>query len=186
MSGVVVPIPPIEEYPERYQYRFCPRDGTPLQRGVIHDMERLYCPACSWVFYPTHNIASTVVIEYQGGIVLTQRATEPDKGIWHLPIGHTEFGESPEAAAIRESWEETGLEIDHLQFLVYEHSLGYGDPRMWYIVFGFMGRAVGGELTTSAETSDIQVVSLADMPELKWTSQRKTLAAYRTYIQGHV
>ncbi len=172
-------LPTIDQYPSRYRYRFCPMDGTALERVMHQGIERLRCPQCGWVLYPTHNIAATAIVEYQGGIVLAQRALPPDAGMWHLPIGHVEFGEEPAAAAAREAWEETGLEVADLRFLAYEHSTGYGDPLMWYIVFGFVGRAVGGTLQTSAETSALMVVPLAEMPELKWTSQRKTLAAYR-------
>lgn len=174
-----MPVPTIDEYPLRYRFRFCPLDATPLARGVIHDWERLYCPQCGWVFYPNANIAVTIVIEYQDGIVLTQRAIEPDRGIWHLPIGHAEFGEHTEDAVVREAREETGLDVGDIRFLVYEHGASYGDPLLPYIVFGFMGRAVGGTLRICDESSDIRVVPLPDMPDLKWTSQRKTLAAYR-------
>ncbi len=178
-----MPLPTIDEYPAPYQYRFCPHDRTPLERANVHGIARLRCPACGWVFYVNSNLAATVLIEYQGGIVLAQRAIPPDKGIWHLPIGHIEFGESPEEAAAREAFEESGLVVADLRFLIYEHSPGYGDPRMWYIVFGFVGRAVGGHLTTSAETSAVQVVPLQEMPELKWSSQRRTLAAYRLLLE---
>jgi hypothetical protein len=54
---------------------------------------------------------------------------------------------------------------------------------MWYVVFGFAARAVGGTLTTSDETSELQVLPLDEMPELKWTSQQKTVAAYRALQQ---
>ncbi|NJK80095.1 MAG: NUDIX hydrolase [Chloroflexaceae bacterium] len=172
-------LPTIDEYPARYQYRFCPLDATLLVRGLVHDCERLYCPQCGWVWYPLPQIAATVIIEYQGGIVLAQRALPPDAGIWHLPIGHVEFGETPEAAAIREAAEETGLIVGDLRFLTYEVSPSYADPRMPYIVFGFVGCAIGGTLHPTAESTAVQVVPLADLPPLKWSSQQKTLAAYR-------
>lgn len=177
------PLPGIDDYPERYQYRFCPMDATPLARKQGRDMERLRCPVCGWTFYPVQNQAATVLVEYQGGIVLARRALPPDVGIWHFPIGHVEFGESPEETAVRETYEETGLEIDTPRFVVYDHGRGYEDRRLWYVVFGFVARATGGQLTTSDETAELKVVALEDMPPLKWTSQQKTLAAYRA-LQG--
>lgn len=173
-----MPLPTIDDYPERYRFRFCPLDRTPLVRALIHDQERLRCPACGWIFYPNPNIAATVVVEYQDGIVLLKRAIEPDRGIWHLPIGHAEFGEDPADAALREAHEETGLEVADLRFLCYEHGPSYGDSRMFYLVFCFAARAVGGTLRSDWENSDIRVVPLDDLPELKWSSQRKALAAY--------
>lgn len=173
-------LPTIDNYPDAYQFKYCPRDGMLLQRGLIHGYERLHCPSCHWVFYPNPNIAATVVIEYQGGIVLLRRAIEPDQGIWHLPIGHVEFGEDPAAAAVREAREETGLELADLHFLGYEHSPSYGDRRMFYLVFLFAARACGGTLAVDAtENSAICMLPPAEVPELKWSSQRKALAAYR-------
>ncbi len=174
------PLPTIDDYPPVYQFQFCPLDATPLTRQIVHDMERLRCPACGWVWYPNPNIAATMIIEYQGGIVLTRRALPPDAGIWHLPIGHAEFGEQPAAAAIREAYEETGLIVEQAHFLTYDVNPSYADPRMFYIVFGFVGQAVGGTLQVTPESTEVAVVPLAAMPDLKWSSQRKTLAAYRT------
>ncbi len=176
-------IPTIDQYPTRYRFHYCPLDGTPLERKVIHGMERQYCPACGWIHYPNPNIAATVVIEYQGGIVLLKRNIEPDRGTWHLPIGHAEFGEDPADAALREVYEETGLILADLQFLAYEHSPSYGDARLFYLVFCFTGRAIGGTLVTDcAENSEAQVLPLDDIPPLKWSSQRTALAAYRQLL----
>lgn len=74
------------------------------------------------------------------------------------------------------------MEIAELRFLTYELSPSYADSRMFYIVFGFVGRAVGGTLQTTAESSEVAVVPLAELPELKWSSQRKTVAAYRAML----
>lgn len=174
-----MPLPSIAEYPERYQFRYCPRCATPLIRVTLFEMERQRCPACGWVHYPLPNLAATVLIEYQGGIVLVQRDIEPDRGIWHLPIGHIEFGEDPADAALREGHEETGLELANAQFVGYTHGPSYADPRMPYLVFGFVAQAVGGRLTGSEEGRNTWVVPLNEMPPLKWTSQQATLAAYR-------
>lgn len=174
-------LPEIDDYPARYQFRFCPLCATSLERRVGHGRMRLVCPKDNWTFFPNPNIAATVVVEYQGGIVLLRRAIPPDKGIWHLPIGHLEFGESPEQAALREASEETGLVIEDPFFLDFEHSPSYGDPAMFYIVFCYRARATGGELRVDHENSDIRVAPPEELPELKWTAQRRALAAWQVW-----
>jgi ADP-ribose pyrophosphatase YjhB (NUDIX family) len=174
----------IDGYPARLQYRFCPLCATPLERTVSDGHERLVCPRDSWVHYPSANLAATVVIEHSAGIVLLRRAIEPDVGIWHLPIGHLEFGEPPAEAARREAAEETGLTLDELVFLDFEHSPSYGDPRMFYLVFCYGARALGGELRANAENSEARIFALDALPELKWTSQRRALAAWRARKAG--
>jgi ADP-ribose pyrophosphatase YjhB (NUDIX family) len=169
----------IDDYPERYQFRFCPRCATVLDRVQIYGMERQRCPACSWIHFPLPNLAATVVIEYEGGIVLVQRDIEPDRGIWHLPIGHAEYGEDPAAAALREGEEETGLLLAEPRFLSYVHSPSYGDSRLFYLVLGFAARAVGGALVGSDEGRNTRVVPLAALEPLKWSSQQAAVEAYR-------
>jgi ADP-ribose pyrophosphatase YjhB (NUDIX family) len=174
-----MPLPSIDDYPDRYRFRFCPRCATPLVVAHLHDMERQRCPACGWIHYALPNLAATVVIAYQGGIVLVQRDIDPDRGMWHLPIGHVEYGEDPADAAIREGQEETGLLLAAPRFLSYSYGPSYGDPRMFYVVLGFAARAVGGELTGSDEGRGTLVLPPDDLPPLKWDSQRAAIAAYR-------
>lgn len=173
-------IPTVDDYPERYRYRFCPICGSSLGREVVFDQERLRCPDCRWIFFPNPIIAATVVIEYQGGIVLLQRALPPDVGIWHLPSGHAEYGEDPAAAALREGREETGLELADPIFLDVLHEPSYQDPRLFYVVFVYAARVVGGSLHYDEhESSGAQVVPLDQLPPLKWTIQQRAIEVYR-------
>ena len=177
-------LPTIDEYPARLRFRFCPLCATQLERRMAGDLERLVCPNDGWTHYPTPNLAATVVVEHEGGVVLLQRAIAPDAGIWHLPIGHIEYGEAPGEAARREVAEETGLRIDETLLLDYEHSPSYDDPLMLYIVFCFAARAIGGELRVDSENSSAWVCPPDRLPELKWTSQRRALAAWRAWRAG--
>jgi ADP-ribose pyrophosphatase YjhB (NUDIX family) len=172
-------LPAIADYPERYRFKFCPRCATPLAVVELYGMERQRCPLCGWVHFPLPNLAATVVIFHQGGVVLVRRDIEPDKGIWHLPIGHAEYGEDPADAALREGQEETGLLLAEPRFLTYTHSRSYGDPLLFYLVLSFSARSVGGSLTGSEEGEETMVVPLDELPPLKWSSQQDAIDALR-------
>lgn len=53
--------------------------------------------------------AGAVAIDH-GRLLLVKRGTDPDSGLWSLPGGRVESGESVVSAAVREFQEETGLE----------------------------------------------------------------------------
>lgn len=66
----------------------------------------------------TVHVAACVVRDGKGRILLAQR--RPDQlsgGYWEIPGGKIEPGETPETAAMREVFEETGLEATHLKWL---------------------------------------------------------------------
>jgi 8-oxo-dGTP diphosphatase len=82
------------------------------------------CPECGAHIQSYRNPVPTVdiIIEIQGGIVLIERKNPPFG--WALPGGFVDYGETLEAAAIREAREETQLEISNLNLLGC-----YSDPR---------------------------------------------------------
>ena len=102
----------------------------------------LTCPSCGSVLKQYRNPFPTVdiIIETEGGILLIERKNEPLG--WALPGGFVDYGESLEAAAIREAYEETSLKISDLRLLGC-----YSDPardaRMHTISTVFIASASG-------------------------------------------
>jgi 8-oxo-dGTP diphosphatase len=52
-----------------------------------------------------------VIHDASGRLLLIRRGHDPHRGLWSLPGGRIEAGESPEQAVVREVREETGLEV---------------------------------------------------------------------------
>lgn len=77
----------------------------------------LACPACGHKVKEYKNPFPTVdvIIELPEGIVLIERKNEPLG--WAIPGGFVDYGESLESTALRESREETSLEVTDLRLL---------------------------------------------------------------------
>lgn len=63
------------------------------------------------------HLSADAVILIDGGIVLIERDRSPSKGCWVLPGGMVEDGETAREAAEREAREETGLDVEALEFV---------------------------------------------------------------------
>ena len=71
--------------------------------------ERFYCTKCETIHYENPRPTATLICPKNKEILLVKRAANPGKGLWCLPGGFIEKGESLETAAERELKEETML-----------------------------------------------------------------------------
>ncbi len=118
--------------------------------------------------------AAVVILDNESRLLL---CLHRDKDIWVAPGGLIEPGEQPAEAALRETWEETGLIVDITGVLgVYGGAdliIDYpnGD-RAAYVGTIFRGRVVGGTMRPDGdETLDLRYFSREELdrtPHAKW------------------
>ncbi len=130
---------------------------------------------CGFVFYLGPKLVAGALFELDGGLVLTQRAIEPGYGKWTFPGGFVERGEKAEAAAERETLEETGVEIEVsgiLGLYTYEGQVP--------AIAVFTARAVGGEPEPLDETLDVKCFPRDSLPwgEIAFPSTEHALKDY--------
>ena len=102
-----------------------------------------------------------IIIEYNKGIVLIKRKNPPDG--WALPGGFVDYGESLEAAAVREAKEETGLEVELVrQFHTYSDP--GRDPRHHTITSVLIAKAKG-KAVAGDDAQDIGIFRKDNLPE---------------------
>lgn len=95
---------------------------------------------------------------------------------WALPGGFVDYGESLEAAAIREAKEETGLDVELVrQFHTY--SAPDRDPRHHTISTVYVARA-GGEPRSGDDAQEAEIFSPSHLPERIAFDHRKILDDY--------
>ncbi|HDS58984.1 MAG TPA: NUDIX hydrolase [Thermoplasmatales archaeon] len=105
------------------------------------------------------------VVIRRGHLLLIQRGREPFRGRWALPGGFVEYGETVEAAVVREVREEAGLETRIIRLLgVYSHP--ERDPRGHTVSVVFLLEVVGGTLRGGDDAARATWFSLDDLPQL--------------------
>lgn len=102
--------------------------------------------------------AHSVVLDEHGKILLAHRR---DMDLWDLPGGGVDEGELPDEAAVRETLEETGLQIQ-VERLV---AVGVGIPPENALGFLFLGKPVGGLISTGEESDDVRFFPVDELPE---------------------
>lgn len=92
-----------------FYWNYCPICGTSLV--PTNDGEKLipYCAECLRFYYRNPVPAACCFVRQGDALLFVQRSIEPARGLWTLPGGFVELGESSEEAAVRELYEETGL-----------------------------------------------------------------------------
>lgn len=153
--------------------RFCPLCAAPLGRAPVppDQREQAVCSACGFVFYLNPKVVAGTIPEQDGRVLLTRRSINPGRGLWTFPGGFVDFGESVTDAAVRETFEETGLEVE----LTGLHNV-YSYPAAPVIVI-YRASVVGGTLTTCDENDCLEWVAADDIPwdGLAFPSTRQAL-----------
>jgi len=133
--------------------------------------EQAVCSQCRFVFYLNPKVVAGTILEQDGRILLTRRAIDPGRGLWTFPGGFVDFGESATDAAVRETFEETGLKIDILGLHnVYSYP---GAP----VIIVYTARVIGGALTACEENDLLEWVApeAIDWQALAFPSTRDAL-----------
>ncbi|MEM7195888.1 MAG: NUDIX hydrolase [Pseudomonadota bacterium] len=88
--------------------KFCSHCGHSVNKTIPEgdNRERHVCPQCHTIHYQNPKIVTGCIPVWEDRILLCRRAIEPRKGLWTLPAGFMENGETLAEGAARETWEE--------------------------------------------------------------------------------
>lgn len=143
------------------RYRFCPRCAGTLSARALkeNEPERLVCDRCSFIFYQDPKVVAGAVCMLDGGVVLLRRGIEPAMGKWVFPGGYVDRGESTADAAVRETREESRLEVVPRSLLgVYSYP---GNPN---VIVVYVADVVGGTLAAGDESTEAGVFPPGRIP----------------------
>ncbi|MBI2351327.1 MAG: NUDIX hydrolase [Deltaproteobacteria bacterium] len=166
------------------EYRFCPRCGGRLEKRRVKaiEPERLVCAQCSFIFYLDPKVVAGTIFTVEGRVVLLRRGVEPALGKWVFPGGYVDRGESVREAAIRETQEESNVQVRLCSLLdVYSY------PQSPNIIVVYAAEVVGGELLAGDESVEAEAFSVSRIPwrELAFQSTKEALNDYlRLYVNS--
>ena len=141
---------------------YCSRCGAPLHLGPVEgeDRDRLACANCGLIAYVNPRlVVTTFPITDAGEIVLIRRGIEPGLGSWAQPGGFLEVDETVNQAAIRETFEETGLIVEPGEIVGL-----YTRLEASVVTIAFEARIVGGTAGPTPEATEVRAYAPEDIP----------------------
>jgi ADP-ribose pyrophosphatase YjhB (NUDIX family) len=157
--------------------RYCPCCGSPLEERYLEAEQhtRKICSGCGFIFYLNPKVVAAAVPRQGDRIWLVRRSVEPASGHWTFPGGYVDLGERVPDAAIRETFEETRLNV-RLDGLLNIYS--YKNTRIVLVVY--RATVIGGMAEETPESQEVRAFRLDAIPwsELAFPSTREALADY--------
>jgi ADP-ribose pyrophosphatase YjhB (NUDIX family) len=156
---------------------FCSECGSTVTLRVPEGdhLLRHVCPGCGTIHYQNPKMVVGCIPEWEDKVLLCRRAIEPKYGLWTLPAGFMENGETTLEGAARETWEEAGarIEIGGLYTL-------YNLPHINQVYLMFRARLLDLDFQPGIESLETRLFTEAEIPwdEIAFRTVRATLEQY--------
>ena len=156
---------------------YCSFCGASVSRRVPEgdNLPRHVCDSCDTVHYQNPKIVTGCIIKWEDRILLCRRAIDPRYGLWTIPAGFMELGETTHYAAARETYEEAKavVKIDEL-FAV------YNIPHVSQVYMIYRAHLESPDYAPGEESLDVRLYSEDEIPwdELAFPVVRASLERY--------
>lgn len=164
-------------FPSRFKH--CPHCGTAVHYRVPpqDNRERAMCPGCDSIHYqnPLNVVGTLPVWEADGRVLLCRRAIEPRHGLWTLPAGFMELGETSAEGALRETQEEAGADVEMGPLYGLLNVVRVGQIHLFY-----RARLLSTVFDPGPESLEARLFAEEEIPweEIAFRTTRETLARY--------
>ena len=157
--------------------KYCSACANPVERRVPNgdNRERFVCDSCGTIHYQNPKIVTGCLPIYQRQVLLCRRAIQPRSGLWTLPAGFLENGETSTEGAVRETLEEAcaNVAIEGLYTV-------FNLPHISQVYMFFRAELLDLDFRPGWESTDVRLFHEADIPwdELAFPVIRDTLLHY--------
>ncbi|MFN3789803.1 NUDIX hydrolase [Massilia sp.] len=161
--------------------KFCSECAHPVALAIPEgdNRPRYVCPNCHAIHYqnPKLVVGSIPVWEQDGKlqVLLCKRAIEPRYGYWTLPAGFMENEETTEQAAVRETEEEAGADVELGKLFTLLNVAHVHQVHLFYLA-----RLRNLDFAPGEESLEVQLFTQDEIPwdELAFPTVRSTLELF--------
>ncbi len=156
---------------------FCQRCGqqVELRTPPGDDRQRHVCSSCGHIHYRNPLLVICTLPCHEDKVLLCKRAIEPRYGLWTLPGGFMENGETIQQAALRETFEEANARV-----CLHEIYTLYSLPHNSQVHMFFRAGLLDLDFSAGHETLETRLFSEAELPwdAIAFSAVRHTLRHY--------
>ncbi len=140
---------------------FCSHCGARVGRRIPpgDNLPRHVCDACGAIHYQNPKIVAGCIVECDAKILLCRRAIEPRRGLWTIPAGFMENGETAAEAAVRETLEEARAEVEDVSLYAL-----YNIPHISQVYLMFRARLARHVFAPGPESLDVALFEEGEIP----------------------
>lgn len=157
--------------------KYCSHCAQPVALKVPagDNLPRFVCDGCGSVHYQNPKIVAGCIACWEERILLCRRAIQPRYGLWTVPAGFMENGETVAQAAARETIEEACAEVEDLRL----HGL-FNIPHISQLYIMFHARLAAPRFSAGAESLEVRLVLEEEVPwdELAFPVVRRSLRLF--------
>jgi ADP-ribose pyrophosphatase YjhB (NUDIX family) len=157
--------------------RFCSDCGSPVEQRIPpgDSLPRFVCTRCGTIHYENPKMVVGCIPEWEDRILLCRRAIEPRYGLWTVPAGFMENGETTAQGAQRETLEEANARVEILGLYAL-----FNIPHINQVYMLFRARLLGLDFHAGAETLETRLFAETEVPwdEIAFVTVRRTLNHY--------
>jgi ADP-ribose pyrophosphatase YjhB (NUDIX family) len=154
--------------------KYCSNCGKPVITKIPRgdNRERFVCDHCETVHYVNPRIVAGCLPVFEDRVLLCRRAISPRAGLWTLPAGFLENGETIVAGAARETLEEANARVSNLDLYTV-----FSLPHISQIYLFYRALLTSENFSPGLESTDVRLFEETAIPwdELAFPVIRETL-----------
>jgi ADP-ribose pyrophosphatase YjhB (NUDIX family) len=142
--------------------RYCLQCGNQMTLRVPpgDNVRRELCASCGFIHYENPKLLAACILFSGQKVLWVKRAKAPNAGLWGMPGGYVELGETVEEAAARELLEETGVVISPSELSVYGV---VSIPEISQIFISLIAPLPSMDFKTTEETLDVKLAGVSEI-----------------------